>query len=118
MENYRKSTSQDATFTQRGLSGFQFDLQNKDVEVYRIDVRSGHDDYVKSATITHIYYVLHGTGKFVIDEEHVHVTVGEVVEIPPQHVFAYSGQMTLLLIMSPPFSFDAIEVVRPNPNVE
>jgi hypothetical protein len=55
-------------FTQKGLSGCQYHLKNKEVEIYFVDVSQGHDKYLISKKITHIYYILEGNVSF-SDEE-------------------------------------------------
>ena len=103
---------------QRGLRGYRYPLRLQSPEVYRVDSEQGHDDFVVSPTITHVYYVLAGNGSFDIDGKQFEVAAHDLIEIPPGCCFAYSGKMKLLLIMTPPFKDGELEVVRPNPNVK
>lgn len=117
MAEFLRQAPSSPAFKQRGLSGCQFPLQLSELEIYDVDVEYGHDDFITSPTITHIYYVTHGRGTFVINEEHMPVTMGDLIEIPPGNTFAFSGRMKLLLIMSPPFLQNAIRSVGANPDV-
>lgn len=105
------------TFEQKGLSGFQFPTKNKDVEVYFVDVEKGHDKFIISKKITHMYYILEGTGFFIINNKQYDITPGMLVEVPPDVEFCFSGKMKLLLIMNPPFFPENEEIIKKNPDV-
>ena len=105
------------TFTQNGLKGFQFPLDSKGHEIYFVDSSKGHDDFVIAEKITHTYYILGGIGYFEIDGRGIEVTPGMLLEIPPLVEFSYSGEMKLLLFMSPPFSTGKVRSTRSNPKI-
>lgn len=111
---YAKKRPKTPTFIQKGLKGFQFDLINKDIEIYYEDSELGHDDFVKAKNFTHFYYVLEGSGVFTIDSKEVNVEKGMVVEIPPKVEFAFNGKMKLILIVDKPFDPENLEVTRKN----
>ena len=90
------------TFEQKGLKGYAFPLKNKDIEVYLVDVTQGHDTYFISKKCFHIYYVLAGKGKFVIDSKVKEVAKDSFIEVEPGVEYTYSGKMKLLLIMKRP----------------
>jgi mannose-6-phosphate isomerase-like protein (cupin superfamily) len=118
MVNFIRKKSDKPTFSQKGLDGFQFPLENKNVEVYFVDVKKGHDTFIISKKITHIYYILEGEGFFTINGERIDVKEGSVVEVPPDIEYTYSGSMKLLLIMNPPWFEGNEEVTKKNPSVE
>lgn len=105
------------TFTQKGLKGFQFPLKNKEVEVYFVNVEKGHDTFIISKKITHIYYIIEGNGFFTIEGYRYDVEPSVLVEIPPNIEYTYSGAMKLILIMNPPWFEGNEEVVKKNPAV-
>ena len=117
MKNFKCDTPLEATFVQRGLRGYRYPLKLQSSEFYLIESEHGHDDFVKSPDITHLYYVIEGAGVFMVDDERIPVESGSCIEIPPGATFAYSGKMRLLLFMSPPFSDGRVEVVRENPDI-
>ena len=55
------------SFDGKGLFGYTFGpLQQKDLEVYYIEVEKGHDTFMVSRRIARVYYVLSGSGYFTI----------------------------------------------------
>ncbi len=47
------------SFDGKGLFGYTFGpLQQKDLEIYYIEVKEGHDTFMVSKRITRVYYVL------------------------------------------------------------
>lgn len=115
---YKKSLPIEPTFSQKGLDGFRFPLDDRDFEVYLVEVKQGHDNYIISKKITHVYYILGGEGSFDVGGEKYDVKEGSFIEVPPNVEYAYSGKMKLLLIMKPPWFEGNEEVTRPNPDVK
>ena len=99
---YTYSLPTSVSFTGKGLLGYSFGpLNQKDLEIYYIEVEKGHDTFMVSKRITRTYYVLSGSGYFVIDDKRYPVGAGVLVEVPPKVEYSYSGQMTLLGISIP-----------------
>lgn len=63
----------------------------------------GHDCYSYNSESTHIYHVIEGTGKFIIDDKEILVKPGDNVVIEPNKVFTYKGNMILTFEMTPNF---------------
>ena len=115
---YVKEIPEKPSYSQKGLDGYKFPLANREVEIYFVDVKKGHDTYIISKKITHIYYILEGSGFFDIDGKRIDVKTGMLIEVPPNVEYTYSGKMKLLLIMNPPW-FKGNEIItRKNPAVE
>lgn len=114
---YIQDRPDETDFEQEGLDGYKFPLETDDFELYFIDSHKGHDHFVKGKTITHTYYILEGNGTFTIDGKTKEVEPDEVVDIPRDVEFAYTGEMELLLIIAPAFTEDAIEIIRENKEV-
>ncbi len=90
------------SFDGKGLFGYTFGpLQQKDLEIYYIDVEKGHDTFMVSKRITRIYYVISGNGFFTIDGCRYDVSSGMLVEVPPKVEYSYSGKMTLIGMCKP-----------------
>ena len=70
-------------------------LEDKDLEIYYIDVEKGHDTFMVSKKITRTYYVICGSGYFTIDDRRYDVSPGMLVEVPPKVEYSYSGKMKL-----------------------
>jgi len=105
------------SFVQKGLKGYHFPTLNKKVEVYFVNVTKGHEAFFISKKITHIYYVLDGKGHFTIKDHLHHVHPGMLVEVPPNIEYSYTGNMRLVLIMTPPWFPGNEKVTRKNPDV-
>lgn len=102
MNNFIKKLPEKPTFRQSGLNGFKYPLKNQVLEIVVEDSEIGHDGEVFSEKHTHIYYILEGTGKFIINMQEFEVSKGQLVEIPPRNTFTFKGEMRLLLVMEPP----------------
>ena len=117
MKNYIKKSSK-PTFVQKGLKGYIYPLLNKKLEIYFVDVKTGHDTHIISKKITHIYYTLEGKGNFDINGVKRKIKTGDLIEILPHVEYAYSGKMKLLLIMNPPWFKENEIITKKNPAVE
>jgi mannose-6-phosphate isomerase-like protein (cupin superfamily) len=89
-----------ASYTLRGLLGYSL-FGNKRFDIDYIDVVTGHDTFHISKRITRLYYVLSGTGYYIIEGRRYDVEPAELVAIPPRVEYSYSGQMTLLMMATP-----------------
>jgi chemotaxis methyl-accepting protein methylase len=99
---YVHSLPSSASFTDKGLSGYVFGpLNQKDLEIYYIEVERGHDVFMISKKIVRIYYVLSGSGYFTIANRRYDVTPGVLVEVPPKVEYCYSGKMKLIAFSKP-----------------
>ena len=63
----------------------------------------GHDCYSYNSESTHIYHVVDGNGKFIIDDKSIDVKEGDTITIEPNKVFTYMGNMLLTFEMIPNF---------------
>src|ERR1700733_5688122 len=94
---YSRPTS--TSFTGKGLLGYTFGpLNQKDLEIYYIEVEEGHDVFIISKKITRTYYVLSGSGYFIIGNHRYDVGPGDLVEVPPKIEYCYSGKMDLIAL--------------------
>lgn len=118
MDRFIRKKPDKPSFSQKGLDGYTFPLNNENLEVNFVDVKRGHDNYIISKKITHIYYILEGEGFFDIDGEKIQVKPRMMVEVPPNIEYAYSGEMKILLIMNPPWFKENEIITRNNPFVK
>ena len=110
MNKYKKSLPKQPSFIQNGLKGYLYNINKENLEIFFIDSFKGHDKYVYNKASTHIYYIIEGFGKFCINKEIMEVRKGDLIEIPKNIEFVYSGNMKILLIMNPGF--------KPENNIE
>jgi SAM-dependent methyltransferase len=99
---YIYSLPMSTSFIGKGLKGYTFGpLNQKDLEIYYIEVEKGHDTFQISNKITRIYYVLNGNGYFTIADRKYDVISGMLVEVPPKVEYSYSGKMNLVAFSKP-----------------
>lgn len=103
MNEYVKKFPQEPSFKQKGFNGFIAEINNENISITYEDVYKGHERYCTNTKITHIYYVISGKGKFKINNDIYEVSEGNIIEIPKNTKFIFSGEMKLLLIMTPKF---------------
>jgi len=92
-------------------------LNQKDLEIYYIEVEKGHDTFMISRKITRIYYVLSGSGYFTISDHKYDVSPGMLVEVPPKVEYCYSGKMTLIGLSKPRWFSGNDTFTKWNPDV-
>lgn len=115
---YIYSLPTSVSFTGKGLLGYTFGpLNQKDLELYYIEVEKGHDVFMVSKKITRIYYVLTGSGYFTIADRKYDVGPGMLVEVPPKVEYCYSGKMKLLAVCKPRWFSGNDTFTKWNPDV-
>jgi SAM-dependent methyltransferase len=115
---YVYSIPKSASFTGKGLLGYTFGpLQQKNLEIYVVEVEKGHDTFMISSKITRTYYVISGCGYFTIGDEQYNVKPGMLVEVPPKIEYCYSGKMTLLVLSQPRWFTGNDTFTKWNPDV-
>lgn len=66
-----------------------------------VDTEEGHNQefYDKESTFT--YVILEGSGTYVLDDEEVSVSKGDMISIAPSTRIYYKGKMKMVLITTP-----------------
>jgi mannose-6-phosphate isomerase-like protein (cupin superfamily) len=119
MSDFIKAPSKKPKFSQKGLDGYNFTLSSvNNIEMHMVDIKTGHNTYIISKKCTHIYYIVEGSGTFDIDGKMIKVSTGNLIEVPPNVKYTYSGKMKALLIMDPPWFEGNEEILEKNPDVE
>ena len=78
------------------------------LSVARIGV-SGENRRLRNTKSDSAYYVISGTGAFVLDGREIPVAAGDLVFIPRGQVYQDRGELDLLAVSSPPFDASAVE---------
>ena len=82
-----------------------------DLAEITLDGRYPEAGWARNLESHEIVRVLRGVGSLALKDGVVtRLHAGDVVHIPPEEWFAWSGDMTLLMACSPPFSQDQYEV--------
>ena len=106
------------SYSQKGLKGYKFPLNDKKLEIYFVDIKKGHDTYIISKKITHTYFILKGNGLFDVNGRKIKVKSGTLIEILPKTEYTYSGRMKVLLIMEPPWFKGNDKITKKNPLID
>jgi mannose-6-phosphate isomerase-like protein (cupin superfamily)/SAM-dependent methyltransferase len=115
---YTYSLPTSISFDGKGLFGYTFGpLNQRDVEIYYIEVEKGHDTFMVSKRITRTYYILNGSGYFTIADRKYDVSPGMLVEVPPKVEYSYSGKMKLIAFSKPRWFFGNDTHTKWNPDV-
>ncbi|MGH4015017.1 MAG: hypothetical protein ACRDSL_14085 [Pseudonocardiaceae bacterium] len=69
-----------------------------------LSIEGALDRVLKQTECDFVYYVTRGSGTFRIAGEEEDVSLGDLVVVPAGTAFTYRGDMTLLLIATPPWS--------------
>jgi chemotaxis methyl-accepting protein methylase/mannose-6-phosphate isomerase-like protein (cupin superfamily) len=106
------------SFVDKGLLGYVFGpLNQKDLEIYYIEVEKGHDVFMISKRIVRTYYILSGSGHFTIANRRYDVSPGMLVEVPPKVEYSYSGKMKLIAVSKPRWFSGNDKYTKWNPDV-
>ncbi len=100
---YIKKLPTEPSFKQKGLNGYNYELETKEISITQEDCFKGHDKYHKNIYSSKIYYCIDGKGKFKVAGEIINIEKGDLIEIPKNTEFVFAGNMKLLLIMTPAF---------------
>ena len=104
MNDYIRKISNVPDFEQKDyFKGYFLSTGKLGVEVYYIEMESGHQFYQKESKSIHIYYILEGSGIASIDGNKYDIEKGDTVEIPIDTEYAFKGKMKMIEIMNPPF---------------
>jgi chemotaxis methyl-accepting protein methylase/mannose-6-phosphate isomerase-like protein (cupin superfamily) len=115
---YTHSLPSSVAFAGKGLHGYTFGpLNQKDLEIYYIEVKEGHDFFMISKKIARTYYLISGNGYFTIANTKYDVRAGMLVEVPPGVEYCYSGKMTMLGVSKPRWSVGNDKATRWNSDV-
>lgn len=70
---------------------------------------SGVNRKIKNRKSDAFFYVLSGDGGFSIDRDTSQVVAGDLIFIPKNAVYTYTGNMTLLVFSSPRYELPEVE---------
>jgi len=96
---------QDYSFEKVGIKGRRFpikDITNK-TGASIIETEKGHETTIIEHKCDFIYFILDGSGYFIINNEREEFKVGNLVVVPAGLPFTYKGNCRMLLITNPPY---------------
>ena len=83
---------------------------NKDYSLTYIEI-SGEHDKIRFSGETRIYFIIVGSGTFVVNEIEFEVKENDVIVIEDGDVYEFSGEMKFVILHNPPFSPDQDEKI-------
>lgn len=101
---YKKINKKDVTtFSKSDVDMFGYGELTKDISMVKQVVKEGHFEEFIHDKSTFIYIFLEGNGTFVLDDEKVEVSSGDVLIIEPGTRIYYYGNLKQILITSPSY---------------
>jgi mannose-6-phosphate isomerase-like protein (cupin superfamily) len=94
------------TFNRVGVIGSIFSTQHltNKTEFLIIATEAGHDTTIIEHECDFSYFILEGSGEFIINGKTESCSVGNLVVIPAGNQFTYKGKLKMLLNVTPPFT--------------
>jgi mannose-6-phosphate isomerase-like protein (cupin superfamily) len=95
-------------FGWEGLKGFAYnskgDFENASAAYFELDGRHGK---IKNQKSDRTYFVIDGSGEFIINNKIVKVEKMDVIIVPKNTLYDYKGKMKLFLVDSPAYDKDS-----------
>lgn len=105
MGKYVINKPKQESFSKVGIKGFLFPTNKltQKTEFILIETDEGHQTSIIENACDFSYYVLSGSGYFLINEEKEKCSEGDLVVVPAGTKFTYKGKLKMLLNVTPPF---------------
>ncbi|MFA6090067.1 MAG: AraC family ligand binding domain-containing protein [Candidatus Woesearchaeota archaeon] len=105
MNTHVLKTPIDYSFEKVGIKGKKFSVADLTTRagVVIIKTDKGHETTLIEHECDFIYYILEGSGYFLINDQKEECTSGDLVVIPAGSKFRYVGKIKMLLISTPAF---------------
>lgn len=103
----------DYSFEKVGIKGKIFAIEKliQKVEFVLVETESGHETTIRENVCDFLYYILEGSGNFIIEGKTYPCEKGDLVVIPAGKSFTYKGSFKLLLNVTPPWQEDQEETL-------
>jgi len=91
------------SFEKVGEKGKTFGVQSssENIEFTVIETDGGHETKIIEKECRFFYYILEGSGSFDIDGNVERCSQGDLVVVPTNVAFQYTGKMKMLLVSTP-----------------
>ncbi len=102
------------SFDKVGIKGKIFPMGSltQNTSFVRIDTERGHEITIIEHESDFIYYILKGSGYFVVNDIKEECSQGNIVVIPAGTKFTYKGMFKLLLSCTPPWREEQEETIK------
>ena len=102
------------TFSRVDVTGTIFPTTDliHSTEFLLIETKIGHETTIIEEACDFCYFILEGSGYFIVKGQKETCEVGDLVIIPKGTPFTYKGQLKILLSVTPPFYPEQEVVVK------
>ena len=104
----------EGSFHKAGITGKIFpihDLTHK-TEYFLVETEKGHETTIIEKESDFIYYILEGSGYFIIGKSKEACAAGDLVVIPAGTSFIYKGKLKMIASSTPPWNEAQEETIR------
>jgi mannose-6-phosphate isomerase-like protein (cupin superfamily) len=104
----------DISFDKAGVKGkiFPTETLTKTTQYFLVETQSGHETKIIEHNCDFIYYILQGSGNFIISGVKESCSVGDLVVIPAGTPFIYKGTLKMIASSTPPWREEQEEIVQ------
>lgn len=102
------------SFEKVGIKGKMFsviDITDR-TGVVQIETENGHETSIIEHKCDFIYYIVEGSGYFIINGQKENCDKDDLVVVPAGSKFRYVGKLRMLLITTPPFYPEQEETLK------
>lgn len=102
------------SFEKAGIVGKIFpihDLTHK-TEYFLVETKKGHETTIIEKESDFIYYILEGSGYFIIGKSKELCATGDLVVIPAGTPFIYKGKLKMIATSTPPWREAQEEILK------
>jgi mannose-6-phosphate isomerase-like protein (cupin superfamily) len=94
------------SFEKAGIKGKIFPTHEltKKTEYFLVETNKGHETVIIEHSCDFIYYILKGSGFFIVNGEKESCRAGDLVVIPSGHTFIYKGNLKMIATSTPPWN--------------
>ena len=101
MKKYKFSANEADKFKKHGINLTIYKYKEPSSTVCRVSVKEGHFQEFYDIATTFTYYIISGSGTFILDDKPVLANEGDLIVIPPNTRIHYFGTMEMVLTNSP-----------------
>ena len=102
-KDYVKKIPKNYSFSKNGFSMKLLESIDEKVSIGIVETQKGRDNFCLCDISTMYYYVIEGSGYFIIEDQKYKVEKDNIVEIPSKHKYTYKGNLKMFEIMNPCF---------------
>lgn len=104
MNNYKFSFANTKTINKYGVDITLYGINKPEANIVYEEVKEGHFEEFLSTKSTYMWFIIEGTGIFIVNDEKIPVETKDIIVVPPNNRIHYFGQMKMVLLTVPAFN--------------